>query len=172
MKSIDFLTVDEFVRGPDNEEVELDIDRIFGKKFSRIRFEALQDTKNAFDFIVDEPATLSDLADGYTFQPVEAGLALLNRDGEIIGGYIFCDVSIDENHQGIGLGAELILEYYLRNEEFPVWNLDAPAFTPAGLAAHESAWRMAKRNPSLVNKKLSRIFPDEVLSSKSKKVGP
>jgi GNAT superfamily N-acetyltransferase len=154
------LTGEDFVAGPGMGEDDLDIDNIFAKTFERVRREMLDDDPHAFDPDDPRDTTPSDFAAGYTFQNVVGGLALIDPAGEIVGGFFSCDLTLRADHRGKGLGAEIVIEYFLRNEELPTWSLDTPAYSKAGLAAHRSAWRRMKRDPDMVARKCARYGLD------------
>lgn len=142
---------DEFLAGPDRyaewQEGEqdddlLDIDWIFGNKGLD---SVLADARHMDGGLDPEPGTHDTpafAAPGYAFRQVGAGVLLIAPTGEIAGGYLGCDVVVDPEHQGQGLGAELILERYLRDGDLPTWWLDAAAYSPAGEAAHRAAWHL------------------------------
>ena len=148
------ISEEEFVAGPGRDDDDLDIDDIFGKPFRQVRQDMLAYDRAAFE--PSDPAfiTPSEIMSGYMFDEVSCGLALRDPEGNIVGGYFSCDLTLDEEHQGQGLGAEIVLEFYLRNGDLPTWNLDVPAYSQAGLAAHRSAWNSMISNPVLIQKKL------------------
>ena len=154
---------DAFLAGPDRVEAYeageidelLDIDPIFGKTIERILEEFREFDPNGI-LPAGEPLTPSDIIDGYSFQEVSAGLLLLDPEGNVVGGYLGSDLAVSGEHQGKGLGAELVLETYLRSESIPVWHLDTASYSPAGEAAHISAWSLLQ-NEELCERKLARI---------------
>ena len=156
--SLGGLSEDEFLTGSDPDgEVELDVDKIFGKKWNVVLSEMLR-----FDpqgLCIDESSVESEsgLVKGYRFRPVESGVLLIGPDGDSVGGYLSCDISIDPAHQGQGLGAELIMERYLRDGSLPTWSLDVPAYSPDGVRAHRSAYRLFHKRPDLVDSKIAVI---------------
>lgn len=142
---------------PEDDEPELyDIDRIFGTSFTTVYGDAVKHQPDALKPVAGAPETQSDMVPGYRFREIEGGLLLVAPDGEIAGGYIGCDLALDEGHQGAGLGAELVLEYFLRRERIPIWDMDGAQFSPAGFAAHKAAHRMGQ-DLELVAKKVARI---------------
>lgn len=160
--ALDNLSQIGFLTGDDHaEEDSLDIDKVFSKPFERVAAEAVCDQADALQPTEGGAVTPSLRCSGYTFVPVEAGLALFAPDGQCVGGYIWTDLSIQEAHKNKGLGAELVLEYYLRNGEIPTWHLDTPAYSPAGLGAHRAAWSMATRDPDLVLAKVDALAEAE-----------
>ena len=153
------LTLDEFLAGPGRECADLDIDDIFGKEFEQVMAEIKLFDKNGLNPLdPDEGLILSDVVAGYAYQEVESGLALFAPDGHVVGGYFSCDLSIEYEHQGQGLGTELIVEYYVRNGCLPTWDLEVPAYSNAGSAAHRSAWEWAQSNPDLYRQKENRAM--------------
>lgn len=151
------LELEQFLAGPGRDESEIDIDRIFGKTFERVCRELLQDDPNAFEQEEDALTTPSHYVSGYSFVDVKSGLALKAPDGKIVGGYFSCDLSVSEEHQGRGLGAELVIEFFLRNDSIPIWDLDTAAYSPAGYGAHSAAWSAMARYPDMVAKKTKSI---------------
>lgn len=140
-----------FITGDDHcTEQDLDIDDIFAKPFDRIVREALDHNPASLEPVAGSPVTASQSAPGYAFLEVNCGLLLVAPDGRPAGGYISCDLSIAPEHRGRGLGAEIVLEYFLRNGQLPTWFLDTPAYSIAGLATHRAAWEMPMRNPDMV----------------------
>jgi hypothetical protein len=148
---------EEFVVGLDMTYDDLDVDKIFAKKLDRLLKDAVAFQKDALDRPEDSIQTKSLLCPGVVFEDVEDGLIARDATGRIVGGYISTDVSLAEDFMGKGLGKELILEYFLRNESFPVWSLEAPAFSPAGLGAHRAAHRLIRESPSLVQQKIALL---------------
>lgn len=68
------------------------------------------------------------------------------REKEIVGYYLGPGaVCLREDHQGKGLGAELILRTAMERGEPPTIGLDEQMFSKAGLAAHKAAYRLGKR---------------------------
>lgn len=155
------LTCEKFLSGPDGEDRELDIDRIFGKSFHRVLREILSYDPSSLDPDEGSVSTPSAVADGYTFEAVKSGVVLRSPSGELVGGYLSCDLALDDEHQGLGLGAEIIIEYFLRNDNIPTWDLDTPAYSPAGEAAHVSAWNSMANNPEVVLRKAQKIMGTE-----------
>jgi GNAT superfamily N-acetyltransferase len=146
------LTESAFLVGPEQaDEVDdvLDIDDIFAKPHDRVIRELLDYSPNQFDLDASQPITRSrysrdadSIDDQIFFVPVEAGLLVTNGHGKVFGGYLSCDVSISPEIQGRGIGAELILEYYMRNGYLPTWDLDKAAYSQAGHQAHISAHQL------------------------------
>jgi len=140
---------DAFLAGPDRyaawdeEDDLLEIDEIFGKDFRRVYIDQREHDPASLEIRADAVRTRSLKAEGYAFVDVEAGLLLLNPDGKVCGGYIGCDLAINETHQGQGLGAELVLEYAMRNGWLPTWSLQTAGYTEAGEGAHRRAHAMA-----------------------------
>ncbi|MPR09220.1 hypothetical protein [Microvirga tunisiensis] len=139
------LEEDEFLAGPERyarylegnlDEDLLDLDDVFAKTPSEI----LRDYPvTQRDLFLERPSLL---VPSYSFAETHSGTVLLNPRGKIAGVYLGCDVSLCLTSQGYGLGAELIAERALRDDSLPTWDLDRPAYTFAGAAAHRAAWRL------------------------------
>jgi len=138
-----FLAGPERYESRDDEDDLLDIDDIFGKDFGAVWGDQKAYDPDSLTIGKDAVRTPSLMAEGYTFVDVEAGLLVLDPDGKACGGYIGCDLSLDDEHQGLGLGAELVLEFAMRNGWLPTWNLDEAAYSEAGAGAHRRAHAMA-----------------------------
>ncbi len=159
------LSMEAFLKGPDNEDAALDIHPCFAKRFEhhwddgwsyRLIPASWTDSQEPWIPMIDGPSTPSDHRPGYRFLEQDHDLLLIDDQGAPVGGYVSCDVSIMESHQGLGLGAELILEYFLRHDDFPTWYLDSPQYTKAGLYAHQAAQRLGN-TAVLVEKKQRRL---------------
>ena len=135
---------DAFIVGP--EGGRLDVDPIFAKDFDRVMDEFGRDAPDEIVPDMKEPGLSSLLAPELTYRDVPAGVVLYHRDRPV-GAYLSCDLSLDEEYQGRGLGAELVIERCLRDGCSPLWSLDAAAYSPAGLAAHRAAWRHVRTHP-------------------------
>jgi GNAT superfamily N-acetyltransferase len=94
------------------------------------------------------------------YKEVMAGLLLFDGD-KPVGGYLGCDLSLDEEYRGKGLGKEIIIETFLREEKSPVWDLDTAAYSRAGLAAHQAAYWHVKKHPKETEYRKSRIYSGE-----------
>src|SRR3546814_2286557 len=81
---------------------------------------------------------------------------MLEPEERVGGEYLGCDLAVADEHQGRGLGAELVLEYAMRTGDLPTWELDVAAYSHAGEAAHRAAWRMAC-NRDLFERKAAAI---------------
>lgn len=158
-------TKDQFLAGPRHRAEDLDIDAVFSKGWDSLLQEMRQ-----FDPAGLEPtgenATPSDLEPEYSFLSVNSGVVLLDASGAWVGGYLSCDLAVDEGHQGIGLGKELIVEYFLRHQGLPSWHLDAPAYSPAGEAAHRAAYDFLQTERTIVDRKLNRLMIERDVFSK------
>jgi GNAT superfamily N-acetyltransferase len=151
------LSLTEFLTGPDGDEDKLDIDPIFGKDLDTVLRDMREFDPSSIAFDDETPRSRSAVVEGYIFVRVADGVLLLDPDGNIAGAYVSCDIVVDDPHQFQGLGAELIIERALRDAALPTWWLDKAAYTPAGLAAHQSAWRMARSKPEILREKINRI---------------
>jgi GNAT superfamily N-acetyltransferase len=145
--------LDCFLSGPGGRE--LDIDDIFAKNFSKVLEEFVKFSPQ--DLVPEDDCIYKSLVDeSLHYIEVPAGILLMNGI-EPIGGYLSCDLSLDEKWQGKGLGAEIVIERCLRYGAVPTWDLDEPAYSRAGAAAHESAWRRARENPEETRQRAERI---------------
>jgi GNAT superfamily N-acetyltransferase len=156
--ALEGLDEEAFLVGPDAPDgFAVDIDPVFAKPWTQVLREIEETDPHALVVDEDEASTPSDVVSGYWYQPVMTGLLLMSPAGKPVGGYLSCDVSVEPEHQGQGLGAELIVEFYLRQGMIPTWFLDTPAYSPAGMAAHRAAWRMLAEQPELIDRKLERL---------------
>lgn len=128
-------SLEEFIRN----DVELDIDPIFGKPLASLL--------NDFDLSSRTDRRKSLYAAEVTFENVRGGIILSDRTSTIVGAYLGCDLSLDPQWQGRGLGAELVIERCLSSGFNPAAMLDNAAYTPAGYGAHVSAWRRVQSSP-------------------------
>lgn len=139
-----------FLVGPDDTDREPDIDYIYSKPFRILWQEFLQYDPEGVSWGKDNPRIPSRLVEGYSFIEVPAGILLLDSKDEPVGGYLSCDLAVDEEHQGQGLGKELIIHLVHRTGSLPTWFLDEPAYSPEGYAAHVSAWEYARAHPEIL----------------------
>jgi hypothetical protein len=146
----------EFLSGPGG--AELVVDDVFAKDFPRVVAELEEARPGSTKPSRRARRTPSDLAPGYAFVEVPAGILVLAPDGSPAGGLLDCDLAILPAHRGRGLGAETVLEYFMREGRLPTWDHDKPAYSRAGRAACLSAWRQA-RDRSLFDKKAARLLP-------------
>lgn len=131
-----------------DRDAEIDVDTIFAKPFERVLRELRHHEPGGLE--PEQPPCQLDCisAPGYRVLEVESGVVLCTESGEWVGGYLSCDLAIAREHQGLGLGAELVLWRYLLKGDLPTWHLDIPAYSPAGEAAHRSAWRIIVQHPA------------------------
>ncbi len=144
-------------------ERDLDVDTIFGKDFSVVLAEMRQWSPEA---LLPEPDSVpiplaADPA--YTVRSLEGGIGLYDSSGTLVGGYLSCDLSIEDEHQGIGLGREIVACAFLKNHELPTWHLDAPAYSPAGEATHRAAWRLLTGSPEWTQRVMRLLDTNEVM---------
>lgn len=133
-----------------------DIDPIFGKRFDQALAAFM---KYAPEDIVPEINSLkvpSLFAEGFYYKDIPAGVALFDQADNLAGFYAGCDLSLDAQHQGRGLGSELVIERCIRDGENPVLNLDVAAYSPAGYAAHAAAWTYANKYPHNIKVRMTR----------------
>ena len=146
---------DEFLCGPGGGE--LDIDPIFAKRFETALEDMRRDDPASVEVDDDALITPSLLAPGFTFAEVPCGVVLRDETGEIVGGYLSCDLVLAERHRGRGLGMEIVIEHFLRSGELPTWNLDSAAYSPDGWRCHVRAYNWMREHPDLVQQKLAPI---------------
>lgn len=152
--SIPTLSDEAFLRGPRRtDDAEIEIDDILGKTLRDAWGDMIQWGQDEIDLTGE--GWESDVAPGYRYVGLSGGILLVAPDNSIAGGYLGLDVAIMPRHQGLGLGAELILEKAIR-DGIPTWEVDTPGYTHAGRAAHIAARDLA-RNPEIFLKKIRRI---------------
>ena len=137
---------DEMLCGPDGDPDTVVIDRGFGKTFDRL-LEELDITRDTFSAEGIQHPSIVHI--GYTFQEVYIGVLLRAPDGAVVGGYLDCDLSLDDAHQDLGLGAELVAWRLHLFGSLPVWHHGTPGFSPAGAGAHRAAARLMDRMPAV-----------------------
>ena len=147
------LDLDSFLAG----DQEIDEDDIFGKSFDVFQTDLKYFDAADIQWNAKTPTYPSLIAEGYCYRHVDAGIFLFAPDGDIVGGYISCDLSLDSDHQGQGLGTELVIERCLADGMNPVLNLDEAAYSSAGLAAHMSAWHRVRSHPEETAARLERL---------------
>lgn len=153
----DIPALTEFLTGdPDWQPV---VDDVFGKDFDR----ALAEMR-MFDphgLMPEEPGAKgieSRIEPGLEYIGIHDGLGLFDAaTGELVGGYLGCDLVLKNDYRGRGLGAEIVCEYFFRNRDLPTWHMDEPAFTNAGIAAHKSAHRWLMRNRDYAIERLKGV---------------
>ncbi|MFZ3481938.1 hypothetical protein [Sphingomonas sp. 3-13AW] len=153
------LTLDAFLKGPSNEDADLDVDRVFAKRLPAVLFDIAEDDPEALQLSDRQLASgsASLCRPGFRFVGIFSGVLLIDDRNRIVGAYAGADLTLKPALQGFGLGRELVTERALRDGSLPVWNLDTPAYTPAGLAAHQSAWRRAQDDPQEIVDRLARL---------------
>lgn len=137
---------EEFLTG--DAERETDIDDIFGKDWEEMLADARRDEPESLTPV--GPSWPADADDRYRLQEIEGGILLLSPEGDPVGGYVGVDVSIAFEHQGQGLGKEIVLARFVRFGDLPTWHLDDASYSRAGEAAHRAAWRLGRSRPDLV----------------------
>lgn len=153
------LDLDAFLKGPGQEDVEPYVDRILARRLPLVLADIAGDDPE--ELVIDDDrharATPSTSRPGFRFVAIRTGVLLLDDRRRIVGAYAGPDLTLKPALHGFGLGRELVLERALRDGSTPVWNLQTPAYTPAGLAAHVSAWRRAQDDPDAIHQRLARI---------------
>jgi len=81
------------------------------------------------------------------YRKTETGVILLGSNSGIEGFYANSVISINDEHRGNGLGAELIIVASLLHGINPACNKEAPQYTPSGLSVHQKAYRSYRRFP-------------------------
>ena len=133
------LDFDTFLKGF-NPYQKLDVSDFFTPNFH----EFLED--NQEDFLTEQPFENlplfkhSDIISTIQYNKSEYGLIMLQNGIIPIGCYLWSTLVIEESWQRKGLGRELIINRFTLDGFNPVWNLDTAAYSPAGYAAHKSAW--------------------------------
>lgn len=148
------VSLDQFLSAADDGKV--DVDPIFAKEFDRLLRELREYDEDGLIRDPGGPGRPSLIDPSLTYHDVPAGV-LLCDEGMPVGGYLSCDLSLDEAYQGRGLGAEIVIERCLHDGCNPVWQLDEAAYSPAGLAAHRAAWRRVTAGPHETAKRLAQI---------------
>jgi len=85
-----------------------------------------------------------------------AGVVLLCSEGAIAGAFVGLDFAVAPDHQGFGLGAELVAERVLRDHELPAWHQDKPAHSFTGWCAAMAAHRLLLKPAFLAQKSVLR----------------
>ena len=153
------LTLDAFLKGPGNEDAKIVVDRIFAKRLPAVLSDLAEDDLDSIA-VSDwqfERASPSDVRPAFRFMGVSAGVLLVDDRRRIVGAYAGSDLVLKPALHGFGLGRELVLERALRDGSLPVWSHDRPGYSPAGLAAHQSAWNRAQDDPSALLERMGRI---------------
>jgi GNAT superfamily N-acetyltransferase len=145
-----------FLVGPGRPDVTITVDPVFAKGFSEIVADAEDDDPESL--VVDEDAdpSVAEADADYSFATCAAGVLLL-AGGTPVGGYLNGDLAIEPLHRRRGLGAELVLEFFLRWGRLPTWNQDKPGFSPLGERAHLRAYELAQ-DPARIARKRAKIF--------------
>jgi len=142
---------DEFISGG----ARLEIDDIFAKKLCAVITDINHYNPEMLTF--DTPAFQESLFEpGYIYRDVPAGVLLIDPKGNIAGGYLSSDLVLGEEHQGKGLGIELVIERCLRDGENPIHNLDTAAYSYKGLRAFRAAWEHAQNHRKEIRQRLTR----------------
>lgn len=155
-------SLDDFLAGIGGDCGDVVIDDGFAKPLSTIvadaaRFEAFRLN------VVDEAVVTPSIVDpNLVFLETEGGLLLTTVDGEIVGAYLGPDVAVRPDYQRRGLGAELILEYFMRNGNIPNWESEKAAYSHGGYAAHTSAWNLSQDSTVMVAKMEALEFPQSL----------
>lgn len=102
-----------------------------------------------------DEAELAQVRDGYWLAPSSDAMLLLKQREltfDVVGYYTTPGaVCIQNDHQGRGLGAELILATYNWVGGPPTAGLDEQSFSKAGYAAHIAAWKLGVARGMIVD---------------------
>lgn len=146
------LDEDEFVLGTDSEdeesERELDIDDIFGKDLETVvaDIERYHPTAEFEEEKFDERRS-SDIDPSLVYATHETlGTFLFDEEGAIVGGFLETDLVLADEHQGQGIGREIVVEHFLSNGALPTWYLDSAQYSRAGYGACCSAHQFPRSN--------------------------
>lgn len=153
------LALDAFLKGPGNEDAELVVDRIFAKRLPMVLADIVANDPEALDIDehVFDRGSPSTSRPGFRFVAISTGIVLMDDRRRIVGAYAGADLVLKPALHGFGLGRELVIERALRDGSIPVWSHDQPAYTPAGLAAHQSAWTRAHDDPHALTERLDSL---------------
>jgi GNAT superfamily N-acetyltransferase len=133
------------------------VDRHFGKSLEQVLKDAAESDAEGLSPEDGEPVSPSLAVPGYSFTKVWSGVLLHAPDGTVAGAYVGPDVAVADAHRGMGLGAELVVERYLRDGgSLPAWDLQDAGYSPAGEACHRAAWRLL-RNKNYAMRKAAAV---------------
>jgi hypothetical protein len=148
---------DRFLSGPDRDGTGLDIEDVFAKEFAGVIADWMSDA-GAEDaepgaFMAQAIADAEGRVDHGGFHVAEvpdpAWGVMAIMDGEVVGLYVGSDLVVREDCRGQGIGRALVAERYKRFGDLPTWNLDTPAYSNAGEAAHRSAFRLLRQEAEM-----------------------
>lgn len=142
MNTPEYITLEDFLCGAEGPE-----------PWCRQHF---SDYIDDIDCAWDEESITS-LGNGYFLSPSSDSMLLLYQRGnglEVVGYYNTPGaVCIHDDHQGKGLGAELILATYEWCGAPPTEGLDEQCFSVSGYAAHQAAYRLGLSRGLFTDKK-------------------
>lgn len=134
------LDLDDFLKGI-GQTKHVDIDFIFSGLFEEFWEENHGNIEPAGRHLKDDPVVHeSDVVDGVKYLSVDDGIIMVDKDYTPIGCYLWYTLCISKQWQRLGLGRELVIVRCTQDGRNPVWDADNPAYSPAGFAAHRSAW--------------------------------
>lgn len=152
------LDVDAFVLGPHLEGDDPCVDPVFAKDLATALADVLADDPRALDALEGEPETVSDVDPSLVFRSTVAGVVLFDGDRPV-GGILGVDIVLTPDRRGRGLGAEIVLETYMRDGWFRFWDLDEAGFSPAGLRTMRAAHAMGL-DRSVFERKAGRLIAE------------
>lgn len=151
------LDLEDFLCGPGGDACDLDVDDVFAKDFERVMAEMQAFSPHDLTPVDGAAVTPSLIRSDLSYVEVGCGTLLVAASGEALGGYLSCDLSLRDDLKGIGLGREIVIEHALRSGGLPVWDLDVPAYSRAGLAAHRAAWTHARSHVDETAARVARL---------------
>lgn len=110
--------------------------------FETTEFEKyIKDVRNDMKGVFEHEFHESSANSSYKFSHEPIG-TILWKNNEIVGYYYGPTLAIDDEHQGQGLGTELVVRHALHEGEPPQYFYDEPMYSDAGLSCHISAFNV------------------------------
>ncbi|MCW3782552.1 hypothetical protein [Defluviimonas salinarum] len=166
------LEEDAFLAGPDRDAGDLDIDAIFATPWRDVFQDLAWDVGLAAapDKVVQ--AWLQGLLAGDGRLPDRPGIAgiafceareagtgdplgivavdITGPEPVLAGSYTGAQLGVSDAHRGRGIAARLVMERFLLFGTLPTWDLDTPAYSPGGEAAHLAGFRLLEEELALL----------------------